>query len=136
MGESIESLESKRRVLLEQVSEIGDMRRGSITETYRACGKKGCCCNEADHQGHGPYFAYTRKVEGKTKSLQLRVGPRLLKIEREVEAYRRFRHLSEELLAVNEAICEARPIEESQDSEAKALKKTLRKKSKKRSPRK
>lgn len=113
MTHSIDALESKRQSLLEQITRIGDMRRGSITEVYRQCGKKDCCCKTKGHPGHGPYYAYTTKTDGKTKTLQLRAGALLTKIEREVESYRRFRELSAELLEVNEAICEARTLEET-----------------------
>lgn len=133
MAPSIESLQAKRRLLFEQLAQVGDMRRGSITEVYRPCGKQRCCCKESGHPGHGPYYAYTIKVGGTTKTLQLRPGPLLSKIEREVQAHRRFRQLSEELLAVNEAICEARPLERG-DEDMEAVKKTLRRRSSKKLP--
>ena len=106
------------------------MRRGSITEVFRSCGKPGCCCSERKHPGHGPYYAFTTKVEGKTKTLQLRPGPRLTKLEREVETYKRFRLLTQLLLEVNEGICNARPEEPAADSETTVLKKTSRSSSK------
>lgn len=91
------------------------MRRGSITEVFRSCGKPNCCCAAPNHAGHGPYYAFTTKVEGKTKTLQLRAGPRLTKIEREVETYKRFRSLTQQLLEINEAICDGRPEEPAAD---------------------
>jgi len=110
MPHSIKVLEGKRERLLKQIAQTGDMRRGSITEVYRQCGKPRCCCRAPDHPGHGPYYAFTKKIAGKTKTEQLRAGPLLSKIEREVENYRRFRSACAELLAVNGAICEARPL--------------------------
>ena len=118
MTQSIQALENKRRRLLEQLAAAGDMRRGSITEQYRCCGKTPCCCKESDHPGHGPYYAFTRKVGGKTKTRQLRPGPQLRKLEREVETSRQFRALTEQLLQVNEALCDLRPV--VADSEAVA----------------
>ena len=132
MAHSIEALEAKRQMLREQLAQIGDMRRGSITEAYRACGKQSCCCKRSDHPGHGPYYAYTIKIAGKTKTLQLRPGPLLSKIEREVEAYRSFRALSEQLLQINQAICEARPMGDV--AEAKEVKKTLPRRSSRKLP--
>ena len=112
MPSSFAALEAEREVVLTQIAQIGDMRRGSITETFRACGKSNCVCSQADHPGHGPYYAFTKKVAGKTRTVQLRAGSRLKKFEREVDAYRRFRTLSERLLELNEAICDKRPEEE------------------------
>lgn len=112
MTHPLTTLQANRAALLQTLAATGTMRRGSISEVYRACGKPNCACAAADHPGHGPYYAFTRKVEGKTKTLQLRPGPRLSKIEREVETYRRFRDTCGRLIAVNEAMCEAQPVED------------------------
>ena len=111
MSDPTVKLETDRVALLQRLASTGDMRRGSITEVYRSCGKPTCACAAPDHPGHGPYYAFTTKVEGKTKTLQLRPGPLLSKIEREVETYRDFRATCGRLVDVNEALCEARPIE-------------------------
>ena len=115
MPDPLAQLEGDRAALLQTLATTGDMRRGSLTEVYRSCGKPRCACAAADHPGHGPYYAFTRKVDGKTQSLQLRPGLVLSKIEREVETYRGFRETCDRLLVVNEAICDARPL---QDAEA------------------
>ena len=124
---SIQALEKRRRRLLEQLAATGDMRRGSISEQYRGCGKTPCCCKEPDHPGHGPYYAYTRKVAGKTKTRQLRAGPQLRKLEREVETYRQFRALTEQLLQVNEELCDLRPAESEAEAGQDAKKNFWRK---------
>jgi hypothetical protein len=111
MPDRTSKLEAERSVLLQKLATTGDMRRGSITECYRCCGKATCACAADEHPGHGPYYAFTTKVDGKTKTLQLRPGPLLTKIEREVETYRSFRGTCERLLDVNEAICDTRPVE-------------------------
>jgi hypothetical protein len=131
MPQSRDALETKRQKLLEKIGHIGDMRQGSITEVYRCCGKPNCHCASPSDPGHGPYYAFTRKVGGKTETVQLRAGPALNKIEREVEAYRRFRSLCTELVAVNEQICESKAIGE--DSLETEVKKTSSKPSKKKS---
>jgi hypothetical protein len=102
-------LESQRSALLRELAQTGDMRRGSINEVYRRCGKDNCACAEPGHPGHGPFYAFTVKVEGKTKTLQLRPGPLLSKIEREVAEYKRFRATSERVIEVNEQLCNTRP---------------------------
>jgi len=131
MPQSRDALEAKRQKLLEEIVHIGDMRQGTLSEVYRPCGKPNCHCAGPGDPGHGPYYAFTRKVGGKTETVQLRAGPVLTKIEREVEAYRRFRSLCTELVAVNEQICEAKTIGE--DSFETEVKKTSSKPSKKKS---
>ena len=122
---SIEKLEAERAGLVEKLRETVDMRRGSITEVYRRCGKASCRCAQPDHPGHGPYYAYTRKVGGKTKTLQLRAGPLLSKIEREVGAGRQFRETCDRLLDVSEALCELRPVVAEPEEQARAAKKKI-----------
>ncbi|MEO8361558.1 MAG: DUF6788 family protein [Vicinamibacteria bacterium] len=131
MSDPLAGLEKEREEVLKEISRIGDMRKGSITETYRCCGKPTCACQASDHAGHGPYFAFTTKVDGKTMTVQLRAGSRLGKFQREVDTYRQFRALSDKLIEVNGSICEARP-EPTDVEEEKALKKTSRKSSRKR----
>ena len=109
MARTIEELESRRAGLLKQIEEIGDMRRGSIAERYRQCGKHPCCCEQADHPGHGPYYSLTVKAQGTTVTRHLAAGAELTKVEREIAASRRFQPLVSELVEVNEEICAARP---------------------------
>ena len=131
MTHTVEGLEGRRAQLLSELAQTGDMRRGSISENYRSCGKPGCCCSASDHPGHGPYYALTRKVAGKTKTLHLRPGALLAKIQREVETYQQFRRTSQQLLEVNEKICDARPVGEvSPEARGTPLKKKSRRSSK------
>lgn len=133
MPDPIGTLEVKRDAILKQLAQVGDMRRGSITEVFRPCGKPSCACSAADHPGHGPYYAFTTKVAGKTMTVQLRAGARLTKFQREVDAYRHFRSLTEQLLEVNQAICDARPGEAGEPSERARVKKTSARSSRRRS---
>ncbi|MEO8214120.1 MAG: DUF6788 family protein, partial [Myxococcales bacterium] len=110
MTDPLAKLLADREGLLKTLAGTGDMRRGSITENYRSCGKSTCACAAEDHPGHGPYFAFTLKVAGKTKTRQFRPGPALSKVEREVAEYRDFRATCDRLLDVNETICNARPV--------------------------
>lgn len=124
MAKTLEELEGRRAAVRKQIEEIGDMRRGSIAERYRQCGKHPCCCEQADHPGHGPYYSLTVKAEGTTVTRHL-AGAELAKVEREIAAFRQFQELVPALVAVNEEICEARPVGDPGDEsiERGALKK-------------
>jgi hypothetical protein len=135
MPDPVHTLEAQRDDILRQIARLGDMRKGSITEAFRCCGKSTCACFAPDHPGHGPYYAFTTKVAGKTKTVQLRAGPRLNRFQREVDVYKEFRALSEKLIEVNQALCEARP-EPDEASRRSALKKTSPRWSRRRSARK
>jgi hypothetical protein len=41
---SLPELEAERERLYAQLSEVGDFRRGSVSENYRKCGKLNCAC--------------------------------------------------------------------------------------------
>ena len=133
MAETLAQLETKRATVLGALAETGDMRQGSITETYRRCGKESCACAASGHPGHGPFYAFTRKVEGKTQTVQLRPGPELSKLLREVATYHQFRRAIEDLVEVNEAICRLRPVEDVSESPwRRGLKKKLPRSSRRR----
>lgn len=105
----LEDLEQQRVRLYEQLAATGDFRRGSISENYRRCGKPNCACAQPDHPGHGPRHLWTRTVAGRgTKGRQLS-GDEVDKVRAELTNYHRFAEVSDQIVAVNEAICEARP---------------------------
>ncbi len=106
---SLLELEARRDRLYAQLAAVGDFRRGSVTENYRKCGKPNCACAAADHPGHGPRFLWTR-TQGRRK----RIGRQLAaaevgKVRREIARHAEFAALSEQIVEVNERICEARP---------------------------
>lgn len=108
--QDITALEEQRSHLYQDLAASGDLRRGSVGYTYRRCGKPNCACADPSHPGHGPRYRLTKSVEGRTQSKQLRPGPELEKAQQEVAHYRRFQGMVEEIVEVNEQICEARPV--------------------------
>ena len=111
MSESLSALEAQRATLQRQISQLGDMRAGSITTTGGRCGNPRCHCHERDDPGHGPFYRLTRKVDGKTVTETFSTPAALRKAQNEVAEYHRFRELSRDLLEVNEKICRARLVE-------------------------
>jgi hypothetical protein len=106
---SLGDLEAQRDRLYEQLAATGDFRRGSISENYRRCGKPNCACAQPDHPGHGPRYLWTRTVAGRgTKGRQLS-ATEVEKVRGELANYQRFAEVSDRIVRVNEAICEARP---------------------------
>src|ERR1017187_3722270 len=102
-------LEAERDRLFVQLSAVGDCRRGSVSENYRKCGKPNCACAQPGHPGHGPRWLWTRSASGRTRTRQLSPGE-LDKVRAELAAYKEFAALSEQIVEVSEAICEARPV--------------------------
>jgi hypothetical protein len=113
MTDTLSPLIDDRSALLRQISQLGDFQPGSITSPTRRCGKPGCHCAKPDHPGHGPHFQLTQKIHGKTATQNLPSPAAVRKAEREIAEYRKFRALTDELVAVNRSICRLRPVEQT-----------------------
>jgi len=116
MSDSLADLEARRTAVQLQIARLGDMRSGSITGTGGRCGNPNCHCHQAGDPGHGPYYRLTRKVNGKTVTETFSSPASLAKAQREVAECQRFRELGDQLLDVNERVCQLRPVEELQPS--------------------
>jgi hypothetical protein len=102
-------LEAERARLYAELSGVGDFRRGTLSAVFRKCGKPNCRCAQPGERGHGPQWNLTRWAGGKTVTTHPRPGPELDKAGREAGEWERFRSLTGQIEAVNEAICAARP---------------------------
>ncbi len=125
----LQSLEAKRQELFEQLAGLGDFRRGTISANYRKCGRSNCACARPGHPGHGPQYLWNATIAGESLAKNLRLGPELEKVGREVENHRRFVQLCEQLVQVSEQICDLRPLREVPEvEELDELKNKLRRK--------
>ena len=104
----IQTLEAEKIRLFNEMSALGDFRRGSIQTIYRKCGKDTCSCAQPEHPGHGPMLIWTRSVNGKTVTKKIS-DAELGKLQRELDNYRRFKRINADLVTVSEQICELRP---------------------------
>lgn len=126
MEETIESLEAQRKALCRELEGLGDFRRGIISVNYRKCGKRNCACAKPDHPGHGPQYLWNTTIKGTSYARSLQFGPELQKYREETENYRNFLRLCEEVVRLNERICDLRPVPEIEDpNELGELKKKL-----------
>jgi hypothetical protein len=112
MPESLPALEKDRSEVLLAIAHLGDLRPGSVVEVMGRCSKPNCHCAQPGDPGHGPHFRLTRKIHGKTVAETLASPAALRKAQREVAEFRKFQQLSAQLVEVNEAICQQRPLEE------------------------
>ena len=128
MTPTLLGLEQQREQLYKELSATGDFRRGIISVIYRKCGKKNCACAREGHPGHGPQHLWNTTIKGKSYAKSVKVGPELKKYVEEIDHHRRFVKLCEQLVEVNERICDLRPVPEVKDDQELAdLKKKLHK---------
>ncbi|HEY6291754.1 MAG TPA: DUF6788 family protein [Terriglobia bacterium] len=132
MSETLPQLEKQRVEVVQEIASLGDLRRGSISSFVARCGKANCACHGPGHPGHGPNFRLTRKVQGKTVTETFPSPAALRKAEREVAEFHRFQALSQDLVEVDEKICQLRPVEEEAGG-VKAAEKKRRRRSGRRS---
>jgi len=126
MGESLVEYEQKRVALIDSLKELGDFRRGTVTVNYRKCGKPNCACVQPGHPGHGPQYLWSATIQGKSYAKNLKLGPQMQKYEEETARHRRFVEVCDEIVEVNERICDLRPVPEAKDDKELAeLKKKL-----------
>lgn len=130
MGGKLDELERKRMDIYRRLSLVGDFRRGTISEGYRKCGKKNCACTHPDHPGHGPRYVWSStRAGGRSVARNLPLGPELEKATREQSNYREFLRLSQQLIEINEQLCDLREVRQiAGGAELEALKKKLRRK--------
>src|SRR5580658_4855094 len=96
----LSALEQQRSSLLQQIGELGDFRPGSITGTGGRCGSPGCHCHRPNDPGHRPHPRLTYKVNGKSVTESFATPAVQRKVEREIEAFRRFRQLERSFVEI------------------------------------
>ena len=126
MEKDLRELEDERRKLYGMLSQVGDFRRGLISVNYRRCGKPNCICRQEGHPGHGPQYLWNATIKCKSYAKSITLGPALEKYKQETDNYRQFTKLCEQVVQVNERICDLRPVPEVKDEKEMAdLKKKL-----------
>lgn len=61
-----DSLQARRAAILDEIAALGPAMPGSLVFRHNRCGRPDCRCHADPPQLHGPYPAWTRKVDGKT----------------------------------------------------------------------
>lgn len=112
MPDSLSALEAQRTRRLQEFLNLGDLRPGSITATRRLGGKPTCHCARPNDPGHDPQFRLTRKVKGKTVNESFPSPAAWRKAQPEVAEFHRLQELTDELIVLNQEICELRPVEQ------------------------
>ena len=65
------NLEARRAAILAEIAELGPAMPGSLVFRNNRCARPDCRCHADPPDLHGPYPAWTRKVNGKTVTRSL-----------------------------------------------------------------
>ena len=129
MSQAVGELEERREELLRKLSSLGEFRRGTVLARYRKCGKESYRCAKEGAEAHPPQYQWTATVGGKTVGKSLHLGPEVEKYMEETNRYKEFRRICEELVTVNEQLCDTRPVQRAEnEKELDELKKKLQRK--------
>jgi hypothetical protein len=99
---TLDEYERRYRALLEQITEVGFIRSGSVAPRFNYCGKPNCRCHADPPQPHGPYWQWTAKVDGKTVNRRL-TSQQAERYQEWIGNGRKLRALIDELRTVAEA---------------------------------
>ena len=91
--------QNRYRQLAAQLAEIGMISAGTLTRRYTRCASPGCKCRADPPQPHGPYWQWTRKIDGKT--VTRRLTPAEAKLYREwIANDRRLRRIVDQMRTI------------------------------------
>ena len=128
MPQSLPRLETRRTDLLRALSDLKDMRPGSVVGAVFRCRRPSCHCSQPGDPGHGPIMRLTYKSGGKTVTEALPTPAAVRKAEQEIAEFRNYQRLGHELVEVSEQICRLRPVEDSLTPQEKKRPKRLTRK--------
>jgi hypothetical protein len=84
-----------------EISEIGEMRTGSLTEQYNVCGQQNCKCKDKENpQKHGPYYqlSYTRYKKSTSEFVS---KDRVASVRQHLSNYKLFMSLKDEWIDIS-----------------------------------
>ncbi len=117
----LDQLQEQKELILQQISELGDFRQGSLSPRYRKCGKSYCHCAKEGSRGHGPLWMTTRSVGGKTISKAI-PKEKVDTTFKQIDIFHQFQKLVHEYVETNIKVCDTR-LEEGKAASRDAEKK-------------
>lgn len=89
---------------------VGAFRPGTVNAVRHRFDEPNCVRADPSRPGHGEDCILRKEIAWKTVAAHCQPGRALGRARREVAKYKRSRGLVQEIIEVNEKICEARPV--------------------------
>jgi hypothetical protein len=97
---NLQQIESRIGAIKQELSALGPMHPGSVSEQYNICGTPGCRCKDPKKpRKHGPYYQLSYTLAGRHGTRFVRPD-QLAAIREKVNQHRRFRELVKEWVAL------------------------------------
>lgn len=74
MDNNLDKLKEDFKKIKDDIQSISYLRKGSIAKCYQTCGTASCRCHKDKKYRHGPYWWWTSKEDGKSKSILVPEG--------------------------------------------------------------
>jgi hypothetical protein len=95
-----ERIEAQIEKVKAELTKIGEMRPGSLSQQYSACQKPGCkCVDPVKPQKHGPFYQISYSHRGKSTSQFVR-AQFVPQVRKQVAAYKKFKALTDKWVAL------------------------------------
>ena len=107
MEKRIRALERQIETIKRKLTQIGDLRPGSLSEQFNVCGNPNCRCKDDSSKRHGPYYqlSFTRKGRSRTKFVK---KPHVAEVKRQLKNYANFRSLIDGWIELSTELCQLR----------------------------
>ena len=100
MATTQKTLDKQIRKIKQQISRLGDLRPGALSQQYNVCGKPNCQCKAMPPIKHGPYYQISFRRHGKSSSQFVREED-LAEVQRQLENYRQLRDLVDQWITLS-----------------------------------
>jgi Family of unknown function (DUF6788) len=102
---SFDKLQDELDTLIQELMNIHEFRRGSVTTGYPKCGKENCICKREGERGHET-TTLTSKVAGKTKTRSIPSIAAVELVKQQIGRHKEFEQWCQRWKRVNEKICD------------------------------
>ncbi len=94
MMKKLEAIEKKIAKVKLELTSLGDMHPGSLTQQYNVCGVKNCKCKDKENpQKHGPYYQLSFTNKGKSSSRFIK-KENLAECKKLIDNYQKFKGIT------------------------------------------
>jgi hypothetical protein len=96
----IDEISTEKKVLLEEISSLGDILHGSWVERYTTCSNKKCRCHKNAKYRHGPRRYLVINENGRQRQKYI-ATPLVDKTHKGIRQHHRLKEIVDRLTAIN-----------------------------------
>ena len=98
-SKSYDQIERRIGQIKAEISKLGPLRPGTLSQQYNVCGRPDCCCKGDPPRKHGPYYKITYSWRRRSTSEFVREVD-IARVRAQLDSYQRLRALVDEWLGL------------------------------------